>query len=1274
MFQPATNLISKPDDASSNTKDTFLQQAREARLARELGQKQEISATKLQAFFKSIHCRRQIKNELRDELDSIISDRIDDVYKQDKHSKNELALFDLIRKIIFHCDIKADKDILNKLIKLLALRLSRSCRGQTNIGQSSKDELNTKGAPSKDKIGDANDEKDKKSSFNVDNCKPFDVILIEKILSDQCDLKQILRLATYVTNLCIDKIIEVVDAKLSVGLERNELIGNCLKVINALINLDVVGNATEDTEKSWDTVEQFTNDLISETINKKKNILDFVSSMIVENKKFNSDVTNKLLVNFVQLFIKITDLNIQSCNKTNETKKWQDQSRELVENLKTFLTIPSIILLLEENTKDYLKLVNEKGIFLTTLSTLTYHFDLIRDDITSIQALCILANMIHLSSINEDILESCLIDFCNLMTGLLQLCKKNCAQNSITPHWNDLTTNNGIVNNNDNKSYGLKLKSTGPKDVSYNPILGWLERDKDIRLNKGQFMTQLGKLWSAKYLKILFADLIKTNENVNILGKSSTETRLINCDNNNQIQEQSSNGGQLKQDRIPVEEASTLIGSVNLFKRISRWKLILQEQNCDSLNDDLQVRKNSHNLQATATVKQQTSFLGYYGRPKFLGGSGASRCKLLTLEAQQIGAICQFLLEAIENLTMIRQDILTNICMHHYILLNLWTFIKSLGPNSGLQAYLELLPLAKRPSASSSARATSNKQQQQQSPNQVIGEFQILGLFCECASNLINVLDESELYELQKPFKHEDLLAISSFMNNFVYQVLSFNSVNNANSMELFGVQWNDTTALATKSEIITKLVRSPHKLLRDLYTRDCRRQFAPKEHWFIRELKVSSFLKDIEGKKLTAFKLLQMIPHIIPHKERVLIFRKFVSMDKLVARPSTLISIHRSRIVEDGYQQLARLAPDALKGLIRVKFINDFGLGEAGIDQDGVFKEFLEDTMKRVFDPELNLFKTTSEQCLYPSPTSCLHENYESLFNFVGKMLAKAIYEGIMVDVPFAPFFLRRLVGQPQNALYSPLDELPSLDSELFKSLSYIKHYEGDVSELALTFCIDQDFMGKIETHELEPGGRSTAVTRENRVRYIHLVADFHLRKQIARQTNAFIRGFQSIIEPGWLSMFSAQDLQKLISGDNMPIDLHDLRKNTKYSGGFHNNHRVVSWLWDILDKDFTPDEHKLFLKFTTSCSKSPLLGFSHLEPPFTIRCIEVSDDLDLGDTLGSLLRGFLAIRRSDPVDRLPTSSTCFNLLKLPNYQRRSTLKEKLRYAIHSNAGFELS
>lgn len=53
----------------------------------------------------------------------------------------------------------------------------------------------------------------------------------------------------------------------------------------------------------------------------------------------------------------------------------------------------------------------------------------------------------------------------------------------------------------------------------------------------------------------------------------------------------------------------------------------------------------------------------------------------------------------------------------------------------------------------------------------------------------------------------------------------------------------------------------------------------------------------------------------------------------------STLVTVRRARLVEDGYRQLAALPSRALKGCVRVRFINEQGLDEAGIDQDGVFK-----------------------------------------------------------------------------------------------------------------------------------------------------------------------------------------------------------------------------------------------------------------------------------------------------------------------------------------------
>lgn len=100
--------------------------------------------------------------------------------------------------------------------------------------------------------------------------------------------------------------------------------------------------------------------------------------------------------------------------------------------------------------------------------------------------------------------------------------------------------------------------------------------------------------------------------------------------------------------------------------------------------------------------------------------------------------------------------------------------------------------------------------------------------------------------------------------------------------------------------------------------------------------------MRDLEnGGKKPPQLLMMKVPHIIPHKERIVLFRRNVNNEKTIlgltesacASPqSTSITVHRSRIVEDGYQQLALIPVQALKGVIRVKFINIQNLSEAGI------------------------------------------------------------------------------------------------------------------------------------------------------------------------------------------------------------------------------------------------------------------------------------------------------------------------------------------------------
>ena len=80
----------------------------------------------------------------------------------------------------------------------------------------------------------------------------------------------------------------------------------------------------------------------------------------------------------------------------------------------------------------------------------------------------------------------------------------------------------------------------------------------------------------------------------------------------------------------------------------------------------------------------------------------------------------------------------------------------------------------------------------------------------------------------------------------------------------------------------------------------------------------------------------------------------------------------------------------------------------------------------------------------------------------------------------------------------------------------------------LGVILC--QDVMGQIVTHELVHGGRGVAVTNDNKISYIHAVAQFRMHTQIRDQTAAFTRGFRSIISPAWLHLFSPPEVTRCV------------------------------------------------------------------------------------------------------------------------------------------------
>ena len=57
---------------------------------------------------------------------------------------------------------------------------------------------------------------------------------------------------------------------------------------------------------------------------------------------------------------------------------------------------------------------------------------------------------------------------------------------------------------------------------------------------------------------------------------------------------------------------------------------------------------------------------------------------------------------------------------------------------------------------------------------------------------------------------------------------------------------------------------------------------------------------------------------------------------------------------------------------------------------------------------------------------------------------------------------------------------------------------------------------------------------------------ADFKCNTQIAQKTRLFRKGFTKVIKPEWLTMFSNQELNSIISGSNPDFNVQEMKENT--------------------------------------------------------------------------------------------------------------------------------
>lgn len=152
--------------------------------------------------------------------------------------------------------------------------------------------------------------------------------------------------------------------------------------------------------------------------------------------------------------------------------------------------------------------------------------------------------------------------------------------------------------------------------------------------------------------------------------------------------------------------------------------------------------------------------------------------------------------------------------------------------------------------------------------------------------------------------------------------------------------------------------------------------------------------------------------------------------------------------------------------------------VGEQGIDEGGVSKEFFQMVVEEIFNPDYGMFiQQESTGSIWFNSSS--FENGEQ-FVLIGLLIGLAIYNNIILAVNFPMIVYRKLMG-----IKGTFTDLADYDPVLYNSLKNILDYEGaDIEEVFMqTFQIShQDVFGNILVQNLKENGDKVFVNQSNK------------------------------------------------------------------------------------------------------------------------------------------------------------------------------------------------
>ncbi|XP_035275296.1 probable E3 ubiquitin-protein ligase HERC3 isoform X2 [Anguilla anguilla] len=360
------------------------------------------------------------------------------------------------------------------------------------------------------------------------------------------------------------------------------------------------------------------------------------------------------------------------------------------------------------------------------------------------------------------------------------------------------------------------------------------------------------------------------------------------------------------------------------------------------------------------------------------------------------------------------------------------------------------------------------------------------------------------------------------------------------------------------------------------------------------------------------------------------------LTLEPLLARnPFLVLHVRRDHLVSDALRELTIYSDIDLKKPLKVIFD-----GEEAVDAGGVTKEFFLLLLKELMDPVYGMFTQNTDSNLLWFSDKCFVEH--NWFHLIGIICGLAIYNSTVVDLHFPLVLYKKLLD-----VCPSLEDLKELSPTEGRSLQQLLDYEGDDVEetFCLNFAITREYYGLTEVKELVPGGENISVHKGNREEFVEAYLNYVFSDSVKELYSAFSSGFLKVCGGKILSLFQPSELMAMVVGNNN-YNWEEMEKNAVYKGEYSASHPTVKMFWEVFH-EFPLEKKKQFLLFLTGSDRIPIHGMASLR--IIIQSTAAEEHY------------------------LPVAHTCYNLLDMPRYQTKDTLRRRLTQAVEQYEGFSL-